>query len=147
MQSRRQRQRRTLRETAVSSASPPRRIFAHFLSENRKSGYARNRHELCQENPPRESGLHRNRTFFIGASSRAKAFLPGGVAIALWNSSFRTRKSKEIQALFFDFLCPGFAGFGPVWIRLGLQYAFHRESSVFQNLSSDFLFHVKHPPP
>jgi hypothetical protein len=35
-----------------------------------------------------------------------------GVAAIRWKGSIRTRKSKEIKAFFFDFLCAGFAGFG-----------------------------------
>src|SRR5271166_5435735 len=42
------------------------------------------------------------------------------VSATHWKGSFRTRESKEIQAFFFDFLWPGLAGFGWIWLNLGL---------------------------
>jgi hypothetical protein len=45
---------------------------------------------------------------------RKKEKMPWGVVATRWKGSFRTRKSKTIQAFSFDFLCSawlGFAGF------------------------------------
>jgi hypothetical protein len=51
-----------------------------------------------------------------------KEFFGLGVSINPWKGSFRPRKSKEIQAVFFDFLCSGFAGLGWIWVDLGLVW-------------------------
>jgi len=78
------------------------RFFQLFLLENRNSCY-----------PGEWFGSER------AEKRKQKKFLRWGVAATRWKGSIRTRKSKEIKAFFFDFLCAGFAGFGWIWICLG----------------------------
>ena len=44
-----------------------------------------------------------------------------GVSATHWKGSFRTRESKQMQAFFFDCLCPALSGL--CWILLDLESA------------------------
>src|SRR5271163_5040166 len=45
-----------------------------------------------------------------------------GVSTTHWKGSFRTRESKEMQAFFFDCLCPRLAGFCWIWLNLAMAW-------------------------
>src|SRR5271169_3313103 len=57
-----------------------------------------------------------------GGKGARKGIFCLGVSATRWKGSIRPRKSKEIQAFFFDFLCPGLAGLCWISINLGLVW-------------------------